>query len=683
MKIMKNKRFNRLKEKFRYFDDSLDLEERVNILLGELRLKEKFRLVSGLNFSWWTTKPIRRLKIKRLGMTDGPIGASTHSSHFKKNTEFPCSKNLSSTWNRTLAYDYGLAIAKEVRDLGRHVLLGPGINIDRTPLNGRTYEYLSEDPHLTQEMAIPYVQGVQSQRIGACIKHYVANNQETNRFYVNVNVDERTLNEIYLKAYKGVVEKADPWVFMSCYNKINGTHGCENKELLRDTLMDKWGFNGFVVTDWFATRRISEPVKSLLAGLSLEMPLTLIYKLRFLKKAFKEGKFSEDDLNFVIRRLLRVMFLVGLFDSSDKVPKGERNTPEHQMLAKKIAEESIVLLKNDNNLLPLDINEVRKIAVLGPNAKKKMGRLLYGGAAAVHPPYEITPLQGLEEISEGRIELINDVASADVCILFLGLNHSKGNDCENFDRKNLELPIKQIQLIKETVKKNQNVIVVLKNGSPIAMDNWIDLVPALVEAWYPGLEGGRALANVLFGDVNPSGKLPITFPKRLVDSPAHKSQRTYPGDENVYYEEGLFVGYRHFDIENIEPLFPFGFGLSYTTFEYSNCKLDRKTITPEEELTISLEIKNTGERKGSEIVQMYISDNECTVKRPKKELKNFAKVNLQPGEKKAVSFKLTIDDLTFYDMDAHNWKYEPGTFTVLIGSSSRNIHLEQKIELRE
>ncbi|MBK5112418.1 MAG: glycoside hydrolase family 3 C-terminal domain-containing protein [Candidatus Heimdallarchaeota archaeon] len=664
-----------------YFDEALDLEKRVDNLLKNLALNEKLKLLSSRRFTLWTTKPIRRLKIKRLGMTDGPIGVATHSS-YRLNTKFPCSKNLSSTWNRTLAYEYGLAIAKETRAVGRHIVLGPGINIDRTPLNGRTFEYFSEDPYLTKEMAVPFVKGVQSQRIGACIKHYAANNQEENRFHVNAVIEERTLNEIYLKAYKDVVEEADPWVFMSCYNKVNGIFGCEHKGLLRDTLMDTWGFKGFVVTDWWATRRLEKPEESILAGLSLEMPSIKIYKPKLLKKALNEGKIAIEDIDYVLRRLLRVMFLVGLFDEPEKIPKGERNTREHQDLARKVAEEGIVLLKNEKKILPLDENKIKTLAVLGSNADKKMSGILYGGAASVVPKYEITPLQGLKEKCEGKVQFTSNVEAADACILVVGLNHARGNDCEDVDRTRLELPEEQIKLIKDTVKRNPNTIVVLINGSPVAMNEWIDSVPAIVEVWYPGQESGRAIAKILFGDVNPSGKLPITFPKKLSDSPAHKSDRTYPGAENVYYEEGIFVGYRHFDEEKIEPLFPFGFGLSYTAFEYENCKTDKNSITSKDKVTITVDIKNTGDREGSEIVQLYVKDDKSSVKRPEKELKNFEKINLKPNEKKEVKFKISVKDLEFYDTESHSWKHEKGEFTILIGSSSRNIHFKQKIELK-
>ncbi|MBD3190278.1 MAG: glycosyl hydrolase [Candidatus Heimdallarchaeota archaeon] len=668
--------------KYPYFNSKLPLDKRIELLLAKLTLKDKFRLLSGRRFSFWTTKPIRRLKLKPLGMTDGPNGVAFHSS-FRRNTQFPASKCLSATWNRSLANEYGIAVAQEVRAAGRHVLLAPGINIDRTPLNGRTFEYFSEDPYLTQEIATPFVKGVQSQRIAACIKHYVANNQETDRFLISAEVDERTLEEIYLRAFKEVTREANPWLVMACYNKVNGIYGCEHKKLLKEKLIEEWGFTGFVVSDWWASKYLSNPENCVQAGLSLEMPKPFAYKRRLLTRAFKEGKIAEEELDFVVRRLLRVMFLVGLFDPDDKIPEGKRNTQEHQNIARKIAQEGIVLLKNDNNLLPLSINRIEKIAVIGPNANKRMGRLLYGGSSAVIPPYEITPLRGLKEKIQGKIKLSNDPAAADVCIVFAGLNHDKGHDAENRDRTKLELPTEQIQLINQTIKQNPRTIIVLINGSPIAMNQWSDNVPAIIEAWYPGMEGGRAIADILFGDSNPSGKLPLTFPKSLSDSPAHQSPpRSYPGENGkVYYEESIFVGYRYFDRENIEPLFPFGFGLSYTDFDFENLKIDKEKMAEDQSIEVSVDITNIGERAGGEVIQLYIQDDASTIERPLKELRGFEKIFLEPNESKIVKFNILNNDLAFYDVNKQSWVTEEGTFTVLVGNSSRDTPSKTRFRL--
>ncbi|MFW9921957.1 MAG: glycoside hydrolase family 3 C-terminal domain-containing protein [Candidatus Thorarchaeota archaeon] len=669
-------------EKYPYYNEQLDIEKRVSLLMERLTLKEKFKLLSGRIFSLWVTSPIRRLKVKSLGMSDGPNGLSFHSS-WGRNTKYPTVKCLAASWNRDLAERYGKIVAEEVRGVGRHIILAPGVNIDRTPLNGRTFEYYSEDPYLTKELAIPYVKGVQSQRIGACFKHYATNNQETNRHTVSSEVDERTLNEIYLYAFKEIVQKADPWSAMGCYNRINGIYGCENKELLFDTLINKWGFSGYVVSDWWATKPLNNPANCIKAGLSLEMPRSYAYKMKLLAKSYAEGKFTDKDLDFVIHRLLRVMFRVGLFDDPEKLPKGSRHSEKQRTIAREIAEEGIVLLKNEKNILPLDETKVKTLAVIGPNADRKLGRLAYGGSAAVIPKYDITPLAGIKEFCGEKIEVVKDPVTADYCLLVLGLNHDKGQDCENIDRYNLSLPKKQIKLLEKTIKQNPNTIVILVNGSPLEMSDWIDKVPAILEAWYPGQEGGRAIADILFGKITPSGKLPITFPQKIEDSPAHKNKKTFPGDDKVFYEEGVFVGYRHFDKMKIEPLFPFGFGLSYTTFEYKNLKIDSQEISPKKQITVSVDITNTGKFTGAEIVQLYVGDLKASVDRPIKELKNFAKIKLQSGETKTVSMKISEDDLKFYDVKSHNWIAEEGEFNIYIGSSSRDIRFTEKITLKK
>ncbi|MFX1253109.1 MAG: glycoside hydrolase family 3 C-terminal domain-containing protein [Promethearchaeota archaeon] len=680
-----------------------NIENKVNDLLKKLTLEEKFTLMAGHRF--FQTRSIQRLGIKSFKMTDGPFGISMHSSFFRKNTRFPGGINLAATWNRQLAHEYGMAVGKEARAVGRLCVLSPGININRSPLNGRTFEYLSEDPYLTKELAIPYVKGVQSQRVAACPKHYVANNQETNRHTVSAEVSERALHEIYLRAFKEVIEEADPWTIMSSYNRVNSLYVNENPDLLDNTLMKKWGFSGFVMTDWWATSKgmrkpQEDPVIlteiAIKSGLSLEMPMPYIYDKERLLNAYNSGKFTDEALDEVIRRLLRVLVLVGMFEDEKSLPKGERNTSAHQRLARQMAEEGMVLLKNANNILPLEMSKITKIAVLGPNHDIKFGRWLYGGSSAVKPPYEITALKGLQEKCKGKVNIVHDPQEADYVLLFMGLNHDSninllasqktgeityGNDCEGTDRQNLALSKDQIDLINETAKVNPKTIVVLINGSPIAMDGWIENVPAVLEAWYPGMEGGKAIANVLFGDVNPSGKLPITFPRKITDSPAHKSSRTFPGEDLVvHYDEGIFVGYRHFDKENIEPLFPFGYGLSYTTFTYEDINLDKNVLKSiDDTLVVSVKITNTGSKTGSEIIQIYAEDMECSVERPPKELIGFSKVNLKPNETKNVKINVKAKDLAFYDISTHSWKVEPGNFDILIGSSSRDIHLKKAI----
>jgi beta-glucosidase len=463
---------------------------------------------------------------------------------------------------------------------------------------------------------------------------------------------------------------------------VNGIYGSENYNLLRERLMDKWGFRGFIVSDWNATAYTSTE-KCVKAGLSLEMPTAKKYNKKNMTKAFNEGKFTIDDINENIRRLLRVMFLVGLFDDENTIPKGSRNTPEHQALARKIAEDGIVLLKNEEDLLPLNIKKIKKLAVVGPNTNFRIlgvDKLSRGGSSDNYPPYEITPLEGLRQKCKDKVEIIDTPSKADITIVFAGLNHDRGMDSEWEDKDEFGLPIEQVKLIRETIQENPNTIVVLISGSPIAMDDWIDQVPSVIEAWYGGMEAGTAIANVLFGDVNPSGKLTISFPKRLSDSPAHASKRTYPGNDKVFYDEGIFVGYRHFDSKNIDPLFPFGYGLSYTTFTYKNLTIDKKKISGDDVLIVSVDIINSGKRVGAEVVQLYIQDIESSAKRPLKELKGFKKVKLNPGEKTNVVFELEKSDLSFYDDVSGKWKVEEGLFNILIGSSSRDIRLQCKIE---
>ena len=658
-----------------FMNSNLSLEQRVEDLLNRLTLEEKFKLSSGRLM--WYTKKVKRLGIDSFAMYDGPHGVRPDYKGEKPCTYFPCAICRAATWDPELSEQFGIAIAEEVRDLGAHMILAPGINIQRSPMCGRTFEYQTEDPYLNKELVVAAVKGVQSQRIAACVKHFACNNQETNRFTVSSEVSERALQEIYLPAFKAAVEEADAWSFMSCYNKLNGIYGSEHFNLLRERLMKKWGFRGFVVSDWNATAYTSTE-GCVNAGLSLEMPTRNVYKEKKMKQSLEEGKFTLDYLDENIRRLLRVMFLVGLFDDKSTLPKGSRNTPEHQALARKIAQNGIVLLKNENNLLPLNLSAIKKIAVLGPNTELKTS--LGGGSSTNFPPYEISPLEGLKEKCSDKIEIIDSPSKSEVSILFVGLNHEDYMDAENTDKRSFYLPKDQIELIKKTSKINKNTIVVLISGSPVSMIEWIEDIPVVVQAWYAGMEGGKAIADVIFGDINPSGKLPITFPKKLSDSPAHKSEKTFPGDDKVFYDEGIFVGYRHFDTKNIEPLFPFGHGLSYTVFTYKNLTINRKKLTKDGVLDISMDLINSGKVIGSEVVQLYVSDLISSVERPLKELKRFKKVTLQPGGQAHVSFQLTPEDLAFFDEESHKWKIENGIFKLLIGSSSKDIRLETEFE---
>ncbi len=681
------------------------LEEKVNYLLDELTLEEKFKLMVG--YFRFQTNTIPRLGIKTFKMTDGPLGIAQHSSFLRKNTYFPAGVNLAASWNRELAKKCGEAIGREARAINRLCVLGPGINIGRTPFNGRTFEYYSEDPYLNKEIAIPFVKGIQSQRVAACPKHYVANNQETNRLIVSSEIDERTLHETYMRSFKEVVEQADPWTIMTSYNRVNSEYVHGSLKLLKSTLFEKWSFNGFVMTDWWATRprdiEKGEPhqpttEEAVKAGLTIEMPVPFLYERIELEKAYKEGKITLEDIDELIRRLLRIYFNVGMFEDKRNLPTGERNTKKHQNLARKMAEEGITLIKNKNNLLPLDISKVKRIAVLGPNLKKKFGKFLSGGAAAVAPPYEITPLKGLKEKCKGKVKIVKNPSKADVTLLFMGLNHDSpakllsdkvrkeekieyGWESETVDRKELGLNSLQVNMIKETVKANPNTIVVLNNANPVSMTGWLNRVPAILLAWYPGMEGGRAIANILFGDVNPSGKIPMTFPKKIKDSPAHKSQKTFPGKNfQVFYEEGIYVGYRYFEKNEIKPLFPFGFGLSYTTFKFNEVMLNKTELKSlDDTLELSISITNTGDRAGSEVVQVYSEDVKSSVDRPVKELVGFEKVFLEKAETKAVNVIVNARDLAFYDIKTSDWKIESGDFILHIGNSLESIYLKRKI----
>ncbi len=666
----------------RYLDPSQDLEERVQDLLGRLTLDEKFDLCSGRDS--WYTKEIPRLGIKSFAMTDGPHGVAPHSSGGKECTYFPTGICRAATWNPDLSKDFGVAMAQEVRDVGYHMILGPGVNIHRTPLGGRNFEYQTEDPHLNAKLIVPAVRGIQSQRIAACVKHYACNNQEMWRTWVDSIVGERAMHEIYLPAFEAAVNEGDAWSLMGAYNRVNGSFACESVKLLSTLLKGEWNFHGFVVSDWGALNFIDNPENSVNVGLSLEMPTANKYNKKLLQDMLTEGKFSESALNNNVERLLRVMFLVGLFDDPTTLPKGSRNTREHQAVARQIAEEGVVLLKNDHNLLPLETSLLKNVAVLGPNADRKLGPA--GGSSEVRPPYEVTPLAGIKAKCGSKIK-VSDVASgADAAILVVGLNHDAGLDAEGADRKTMDLPQGQDDLILKTVAANPKTIVVLVSGNPVNMEEWIDKVPAVVEMWYAGMEGGNALANVLFGDVNPSGKLPVTFPKKLFDSPAHASVTTYPGidDEDlgpvVRYDEDIFVGYRHFDAKGIEPRFPFGHGLSYTTFEYKNLEITPEKPGRDDNISISVEVTNTDERAGAEVVQLYIGDPEASVPRPPKELKGFAKITLPPNTQQKIVFVITTQDLSFFNVEVGKWKAEPGKFNVFVGSSSRDIRLQGTFE---
>ncbi len=687
-----------------YLDPTQPLETRVEDLLSRLTLDEKISIIHA--DSKFTTAAIPRLGIPRRWMSDGPhgvredVGPDTwkpagHTDDFS--TAMPAGICLAATWNPLLGYAEGEVIGQEARARHKDIMLGPGVNIMRTPLCGRNFEYLGEDPFLTSRMAVGYIRGEQSQDVSSCVKHFAANNQEFERTSINVEMDERPLREIYLPAFKAAVQEGGVWSVMGSYNQFRGQHCCENDYLLNQVLKGEWGFKGLVVSDWNGTHDTREAA---LNGLDLEMGTETNYDDFYLAGPYlaglKNGSLPMAGLDEKVRRNLRVMLATHVFDAGRT--NGSLNTAAHQNIARRVAEEGIVLLKNENRILPLDAAKITSIAVIGENAVRLQS---HGGeSSAIKAFYEITPLQGILNRASGRVNVtfsqgyqkdgdaaladraVSAAKSADVVVYIGGLNHEPGFDCEGADRKDLKLPYGQDELIRRIVAANPKTIVVL-DGTMAEMNQWLDQVPAVLQAWYPGMEGGNAIARVLFGDVNPSGKLPCTFVNRLEDSPAH-ALNAYPGVNGTEtYAEGLLVGYRWFDTKDIKPLFPFGFGLSYTTFKYSNLKLIEADGTNGSIVTAQFDIKNTGPCAGAEIGQLYVHQNNPGLPRPEKELKGFQKIFLQPGESQTVSIPLDRGAFAYYDPAQKGWVAESDKFEILIGASSRDIRLQKSFKLTE
>jgi beta-glucosidase len=684
-----------------YLDASQPLEARVEDLLVRLTLDEKISLIHA--DSKFTTAAIPRLRIPRRWLSDGPHGVredvgpdswapAGRTDDFS--TAMPAGICLAATWNPELGFSEGEAIGQEARWRGKDIMLGPGVNIQRTPLCGRNFEYCGEDPFLSSRLAVGYIRGEQSQDVASCVKHFALNNQEFQRGSINVEADERALREIYLPAFRAAVQEAGVWSVMGAYNQFRGRHCCENDYLLNHILKGEWNFRGLVVSDWGGAHNTGECA---LNGLDLEMGTDAGYDHFYLAqpylKRIQNGELPVAGLDDKVRRNLRVMFATHVFDP-DRKP-GSFNSPAHQSVARRVAEEGIVLLKNENQLLPLVPARLKSIAVIGDNATRLQAH--GGDSSGIKAVYEITPLQGLLNrfgrdvnltFSEGyrkngRPDLVERAVSAaqaaDVVIYLGGLNHDKGLDCEGADRKDLKLPYGQDALIQKLVAANPKLIVILE-GTAVEMDPWLDRVPVVLQAWYPGMEGGNALAAVLLGEVNPSGKLPATFPKKLSDSPAHALQ-AYPGaNGSVTYAEGLLVGYRWFDTKHLEPQFPFGFGLSYTTFQYSNLKL-LPGDGSNQIVTAQFDLKNTGARAGAEVAQLYVHQDQPSLPRPDKELKGFAKILLQPGETRTVSMPLNRTAFAFYVPAQAGWVAEKDNFKIIIGSSSRDLRLQDNFHL--
>ncbi len=814
-------------------------EQQIDELLGKLTLREKVALLSGADA--WRTVPIERLGLPALTVSDGPHGVRANRVEAGRisglSTAFPTGVSMAASWNTDLIERVGAALGQETHALGCDVLLGPCVNIVRHPLAGRNFEAYSEDPYLAGRIGTAWVKGVQSEGVGASLKHFACNNQEIERGRGNSIVDERTLREIYLSQFETVVKEAEPWTVMCSYNRINGAYASQNYHLLKDILKGEWGYRGAVISDWGANHTITESVQG---GLDLEMPGPAKYYGNLLAEAVQNWQIDVADVDDAARRMLRMIVRSGRMNGT--VDAGSLNTPSHQALARELAEEAITLLKNDGGLLPITPGQVHTIAVIGPNAAS--APISGGGSSQVEPPARSMPLEALQAGLNGRAEIryeqgcdnlvdlpllrmdqltsggahgfkgeyfaqatlegkpdvtridtladywwygsgpaegisidrfaarwtgtltvpetglytfkLTNMASAnlsldgkvlidhmrsveamaeqlsvsgtaqveltagqayalkveliktsgenmanvrlqmartyrpgeddrqaravalakqsDVVIFFGGM--PEGYETEGADRPNIELPGGQNELIRALVQANPRTIVVLNAGVPVALP-WLAEVPAVLEAYYPGMLGGQAIANVLLGAVNPSGKLPITFPQRLEDTPAFNN---YPGTKDVLYGEGIFVGYRHYDQRDIAPLFPFGHGLSYTTFEYADLHAPQQAKAGES-VHVSLMLKNSGTRAGKEVVQLYVRDVQSSLPRPPKELKAFAKVSLAPGETQTVQFELDARAFSFYDSSRKQWVAEPGEFELLAGSSSRDIRARATLKL--
>jgi beta-glucosidase len=696
----------RTQERPPYLDAAQPVEARVEDLLSRLTLEEKISLVhADTKFS---TAAIPRLGLPRRWTSDGPHGVreDVDVDTFKSggrtddfSTYLPVAIALAATWNPDAARAYGDVIGEEARKRGKDIMLGPGVNIMRTPLNGRSFEYLGEDPFLTSRLVVSYIRAVQSHDVASCVKHFAANNQETKRGSINVEMDERTLREIYLPAFQAAVQEAGVWAVMGAYNQFRGQHCCHNDYLLNRVLKGEWGFKGMVISDWNGTHDTREAVFN---GLDLEMGTNKPYDAFYLARPFlvglQKGEYPMAVLDEKVRRNLRVMIATHVLDAR---PDGSLNTAAHQQAARRVAEEAMVLLKNDGGTLPLDAAKISSIAVIGENAVRLQAH--GGGSTMMKAFYEISPFDGIlrrvgdhvnvtyspgyrKEAGPGLVErAVLAAKAADVAIVVGGLNHDGTLDCEGTDRKDLQLPYGQDDLIRQVVQANPRTIVVLISGGPVEMDAWLDRVPAVVQAWYGGMEGGNALARLLFGDVNPSGKLPCTFPLRIADTPASAGgARAYPGETGTeFYDEGLLVGYRWYDTKAIEPLYPFGFGLSYTTFAYSNLKLIAGADPKDPVLTVQFDLANTGAREGTEVAQVYLHETSPSLPRPFKELKGFRKVFLKLGEKQTINLPLERSAFAFYDPAKHGWRAEKDVFRILVGSSSRDLRLQGDFQLPE
>lgn len=704
-----------------YLDENQPIEARIKDALSRMTLEEKVQLCHAQ--SKFSSAGVPRLGIPELWMSDGPHGVreeiqwnSWASAEWTNDfcTAFPALTCLAATWDLDLSAKYGKAIGEEARYRRKDVLLGPGVNIYRTPLNGRNFEYMGEDPYLAATMAVPYIQEIQKNGVAACVKHYALNNQELWRGHIDVHLSDRALHEIYLPAFKAAVQQGGAWSIMGSYNKFRGQHCCHHELLLNKILKEDWGFDGCVITDWGGAHSTEEAA---LYGLDIEMGsytngLTseseFGYNDYYLADAYLDGlKSGECPMSTIDDKASRILRLIFRTAMNTRKPFGSLTSEEHYEVARTIAEEGIVLLKNAPKakkqpaLLPIDGNAYGKILVVGENATRSL--TTGGGSSELKVKQEISPLDGLKAMYGDKIihaqgyksgrsmygnveeipqhvnqtlydEAIEKAKEADLIIFVGGLNKNHEQDCEAGDRTTYGLPFGQNELIEGLLKVNPNMVLVLMSGNAVEMP-WVKQVPAIVQAWYPGSEAGSAIANVLSGKVNPSGRLPFSFPVKLSDNGAHAFDAlSYPGDSiRQVYKEDILVGYRWHDTKKIPALFAFGHGLSYTTFSFGNMTLSGKSMAQDGQIEVVIPVTNTGNREGKEVVQLYIGDDKSSVIRPQKELKHFAKVSLQPGETKEVRFTLTANDLKFYDEQSSAWMAEAGKFTVYAGASSADI----------
>lgn len=716
-----------------YLDESQPIEVRIDDALSRLTLEEKVKLIHAQ--SKFSSAGVPRLGIPDVWTDDGPHGVRPDVLWDEWNqagctndsaVAFPALTCLAATWNPDMALLYGISVGEEARWRNKSMLLGPGVNIYRTPLNGRNFEYMGEDPYLAAQMVVPYIKGVQQQGVAACVKHFALNNHEVNRHTTNVIVDDRALYEIYLPAFKAAVQQGGAWAIMGAYNLYRNQHLCHNDRMLNQILKRDWGFDGVVVSDWGGTHDTNEAITN---GLDMEfgtwtdglsMGATNAYNNYYLANPYlqriREGKVGTKELDEKVRRVLRLIFRTAM---NTRRPWGSMLSPEHYAAARRIGEEGIVLLKNDNNLLPINLDRAKRILVVGENAVKML--TVGGGSSSLKVQRELSPLDGIRQrvgqqaevkwvrgyvsdagdmfdgVSTGQhlkddrsaaqltAEAVQEARQADYVIFVGGLNKSAGQDCEDADRAGLNLSYGQDELIAALAAANRNLVVVNISGNAIAMP-WVKQVDAIVQDWYLGSEAGASLAAVLMGDINPSGKLPFTFPARLEDCSAH-AVGDYSGQRSdkivdIEYKESIFVGYRWADKQKkVRPLFAFGHGLSYTHFTYGRPVVDRKEMKNGDTITVTVAVTNSGQREGQEVVQLYIADAKSSLPRPVKELKGFSKVKLAPGETKEVSFAITREALSYYDDVRQAWVAEPGKFEAIVAASAVDIRGKVSFEL--